>query len=152
MQAIGVAASIASISAGRKASAQAARAHAQAGEDQARAYKEQAESAKSAAKDRELERLINLRKVRAAQRAHWAGSGIDSGSGSPTTIASRSYQMFELDQGADLINTRWQIRTLNNSADAAIRMGRIKSKHSLLTGKLNTYSSISKLANTLSED
>ena len=126
----------------------AAQAHGQAGEDQARAYKEQAAQAESAAKDRELERLVKIRKIKASQRAHWAAAGIDSATGSPTTIASRSYQMFELDQGADLINTRSQIRSLNNSADAAIRMGRIKARHSLLTSRVRTYSSLSQMANT----
>jgi len=117
----------------------AAQAHRQAGEDQARAYKEQAAQAESAAKDRELERLVKIRKIKASQRAHWAAAGIDSATGSPTTIANRSYQMFELDQGADLINTRSQIRTLNNSADAAIRMGRIKATGSLLSGAINAW-------------
>jgi hypothetical protein len=119
--------------------ATAATAHRQAGQDQARAYKEQAAQAESAAKDRELQRLVKLRKIKASQRAHWAAAGIDSATGSPTTIANRSYQMFELDQGADLINTRSQIRTLNNSADAAIRMGRIKATGSLLSGAINSW-------------
>jgi len=116
------------------AAGQAAKAHEQAGQDRSRAYKEQAEQAESAAKDRELNRLVKLRKVMSAQRAYWAGAGIDSATGSPTTIASRSYETFELDQGADLINTRQQIRSFNNSADAAIRMGRIKARGSILGG------------------
>ncbi len=135
MQLIGAMAQIA-------ASRQAAQAHEQAGEDTARAKREQAAQAESAAKDKELERLVKLRKVLAAQRANWAASGIDAGSGSPVTVAQRSYQMFELDQGADLINTRAQIRSLNNSADAAIRMGRIKARGSLMSGvvgAMNTW-------------
>jgi len=124
---------------GVMASINASSAHQQSGQDQARAYKEQAEQAESSAKDRELERLVKLRKVMAAQRAYWSGSGIDSATGSPTTLANRSYEMFELDQGADLINTRQQIRSFNNSADAAIRMGNIKARGSLLSGALNAW-------------
>ena len=116
------------------AASQAAKAHEQAGQDRARAYREQAEQAESAAKDRELERLVKIRTTLAAQRAYWAGAGIDSTSGSPTTVAARSYETFELDQGADLINTRQQIRSFNNSADAAIRMGKIKAQGSILGG------------------
>ena len=51
------------------AASQAAKAHEQAGQDRARAYREQAEQAESAAKDRELERLVTLRKTLSAQRA-----------------------------------------------------------------------------------
>jgi len=126
------------------AASQAAKAHEQAGQDRARAYREQAEQAESAAKDRELERLVKLRTTLAAQRAYWAGAGIDSTSGSPTTVAARSYETFELDQGADLINTRQQIRSFNNSADAAIRMGKIKARGSILGGVMgaaNTWNS-----------
>lgn len=137
MQVIGAMAQIA-------AASQAASAHRQAGQDQAAALRAKAESAESAAKDRELERLVKLRKVMAAQRAYWSTSGVQGGVGSPTTVASRSYEMFELDQGADLINTRHQIRTLNNSADAAIRMGRMKGRASLMSGFMgaaNTWNS-----------
>ena len=114
------------------AASQAAKAHEQAGQDRARAYREQAEQAESAAKDRELERLVTLRKTLSAQRAYWSGAGIDATMGSPTTVAARSYETFQLDQGADLINTRQQIRSFNNSADAAIRMGQIKARGSIL--------------------
>ncbi len=126
------------------AASQAASAHEQAGQDQAAALRAKAESAESAAKDRELERLIKLRKVMAAQRAYWSASGVQGNVGSPTTVASRSFEMFELDQGADLINTRHQVRTLNNSADAAVRMGRIKARQSLMSGFMgaaNTWNS-----------
>lgn len=116
------------------AASQAAKAHEQAGQDRARAYREQAEQAESAAKDRELERLVTLRKTLSAQRAYWSGAGIDATMGSPTTVAARSYETFQLDQGADLINTRQQIRSFNNSADAAIRMGQIKARGSILGG------------------
>ena len=54
----------------------------------------------------------------------------------------RSYEMFELDQGADLINTRQQIRSYNNSANSAIKIGRIKAKGSMLSamaGAANTW-------------
>jgi|TARA_R110002012_G_scaffold108534_1_gene251232 hypothetical protein len=126
------------------AAGQAAQAHQQAGQDRARAYREQAEQAESAAKDRELERLVRLRTTLASQRAYWSGAGIDATSGSPTTVASRSYETFELDQGADLINTRQQIRSFNNSADAAVRMGNIKARGSILGGVMgaaNTWNS-----------
>ena len=113
---------------------QAASAHEASGQAEAQALRDKAASAESAAKDRELERLVNLRKVRSAQRAYWSAAGIDAATGSPLTVASRSYEMFELDQGADLINTRQQIRTYNNSADAAIRIGRIKARGSILSG------------------
>jgi hypothetical protein len=119
---------------GVMASINAASAHQASGEAEAQALRDKAASAESAAKDRELERLINLRKVRSAQRAYWSAAGIDPATGSPLTVASRSYEMFELDQGADLINTRQQIRTYNNSADAAIRIGRIKARGSILSG------------------
>ena len=126
------------------AASQAAKAHEQAGQDRARAYREQAEQAESAAKDRELERLVTLRKTLSAQRAYWSGAGIDATMGSPTTVAARSYETFQLDQGADLINTRQQIRSFNNSADAAIRMGQIKARGSILGGVMgaaNTWNS-----------
>jgi hypothetical protein len=116
------------------AASNAAKAHEQAGQDRARAYKEQAEQAESAAKDRELERLVKIRRTLSSQRAYWAGAGIDASMGSPTTVAARSYETFELDQGADLINTRQQIRSFNNSADAAVRMGKIKARGSILGG------------------
>ena len=116
------------------AASNAAKAHEQAGQDRARAYREQAEQAESAAKDRELERLVKIRRTLSSQRAYWAGAGIDASMGSPTTVAARSYETFELDQGADLINTRQQIRSFNNSADAAVRMGKIKAKGSILGG------------------
>jgi len=127
MQVIGAMAQIA-------ASQQAASAHRASGEAEAQALRDKAESAESAAKDRELTRLVQLRKVRAAQRAYWSTSGVDSFTGSPTIVAARSYEMFELDQGADLINTRQQIRTYNNSADAAVRIGRIRARSSILGG------------------
>jgi len=116
------------------ASKAAADAHIASGEAAAESKEAQAESAESAAKDRELERLIELRKVRAAQRAYWAAAGIDPATGSPTVVADRSYDMFTLDQGADLINTRQQIRTFNNEAASARKIGRIKAKGSMLTG------------------
>jgi len=127
MQVIGAMAQIA-------ASQQAAKAYEASGEAEAQALKDKAESAKSAAKDRELTRLVQLRKVRAAQRAYWSTSGVDSFTGSPTVVAARSYEMFDLDQGADLINTRQQIRTYNNSATAALRIGRLKGRSSILGG------------------
>jgi hypothetical protein len=51
--------------------------------------------------------------------------------------------MFQLDQGADLINTRQQIRSFNNSADAAIKMGNIKAKHSILSNRASSLSAMS---------
>lgn len=134
---------MAAMSASAKAANQAALAHRQSGEDEARALREQAESTESAAKDRELSRLQELRRVRAAQRAYWAAAGIDAATGSPSVIAARSYDMFTLDQGADLINTRGQIRSLNNSADAAIRMGNIRAEQSILSNRARSLSAMS---------
>jgi hypothetical protein len=138
MQLLGIMAQLA-------ASQSAAQGHRAAGQAQATAYREQAEQAESSAKDRELQRLVKLRRVMAGQRAHWAASGVDSSSGSPTTIAGRSYEMFELEEGADLINTRQQIRSFNNSANSAIRIGRIKARGSMLSGYTQTAKSISEL-------
>ena len=134
---------LAAMSASRKAASQAAIAHKQSGEDEARAYREQAESAENAAQDREIIRLQKIRKTISTQRAYWAAAGIDSATGSPTTISDRSYETFELDQGADLINTRQQIRSFNNSADAAIKMGNIKAKHSILSNRASSLSAMS---------
>lgn len=137
MELIGVMAQVA-------ASSQAAQAHEQSGEAQAQAYRDQAEQAESKAKDEELIRLKNLRQALASQRAYWAAAGIDSTTGSPSTISATSKENFELDQGAALINTRQQVRSLNNSADAAIRTGQIKARGSLLSGvasAANTYNS-----------
>ena len=107
------------------ASAQAAKAHRASGEAEAQAL------------------AVNLRRVRASQRAYWSAAGIDSTTGSPTTVANRSYEMFTLDQGADLINTRQQIRTYNNSASAAKRIGRIKGRASILGGVMGAASTMS---------
>lgn len=127
----------------------AAQAHQASGQAEAQALKDKAASAESAAKDRELERLVKLRQVRAAQAAYWSASGIDSATGSPTIVANRSYEMFSLDQGADLINTRQQIRTFNNSADAAIRIGNLKAKASRRTGIMGAASNLSSSATKL---
>lgn len=126
------------------ASQQAANAHRQSGQAQAQAYRDQAEQAESKAKDEELIRLKNLRQALSSQRAHWAAAGIDSSTGSPTTIRDASEDNFQLDQGAALINTRQQVRSFNNSANAAIRIGNIKARGSLLSGvtsAANTYNS-----------
>jgi hypothetical protein len=143
MQMIPALMGLAAMSASRKAASQAAIAHKQSGEDEARAYREQAESAENAAQDREIIRLQKIRKTISTQRAYWAAAGIDPSTGSPTTISDRSYETFELDQGADLINTRQQIRSFNNSADAAIRMGNIKAKHSILSNRASSLSAMS---------
>ena len=126
------------------ASQQAAKAHQQSGQAQAQAYRDQAEQAESKAKDEELIRLKSLRQALSSQRAHWAASGIDSSTGSPTTIRNVSQDNFQLDQGAALINTRQQVRSFNNSANAAIKIGNIKARGSLLSGvtsAANTYNS-----------
>tara|TARA_R110000796_G_scaffold194939_2_gene311312 strand:- start:145 stop:561 length:417 start_codon:yes stop_codon:yes gene_type:complete len=126
------------------ASQQAAKAHRQSGQAQAQAYRDQAEQAESKAKDEELIRLKSLRQALSSQRAHWAASGIDSSTGSPTTIRNVSQDNFQLDQGAALINTRQQVRSFNNSANAAIKIGNIKARGSLLSGvtsAANTYNS-----------
>jgi len=112
----------------------AAAAHEASGEAEAKSKEDQAEQAESAAKDRELTRLQDLRRVRAAQRAYWSAAGIDPATGSPAVVADRSYQMFTLDQGADLINTRQQIRTFNNEAASARKIGKIKARGSILSG------------------
>jgi len=118
------------------ASQQAAKAHRASGQAEAQALRDKAESAENAAQDREILRLQNIRRTISSQRAYWAAAGIDPATGSPNTISDRSYETFELDQGADLINTRQQIRTYNNSADAAIRISRIKARGSILTGAM----------------
>jgi len=123
---------------------QAAKAHEASGEAAAQSKEAQAEQAESAAKDRELERLVKIRRVLASNRAYWGSSGIDASSGSPVTVAARSYETFELDQGADLINTRQQIRTFNNEAASARKIGKIKARGSILqgfAGAANTWNS-----------
>lgn len=137
MQLIGVMAQVA-------ASKQAASAHQASGEAQAQSYRDQAKQAESKAKDEELQRLQKLRMALSSQRAHWAAAGIDSSTGSPTTIRNVSQDNFQLDQGAALINTRQQVRSFNNSANAAIKVGNIKARGSLLSGvasAANTYNS-----------
>ena len=80
MQLIGVMAQVA-------ASKQAASAHQASGEAQAQSYRDQAKQAESKAKDEELQRLQKLRLALSSQRAHWAAAGIDSSTGTPTTLA-----------------------------------------------------------------
>ena len=139
MQVIGAMAQIA-------ASQQAAKAHRASGQAEAVALRDKAESAENAAQDREIIRLQKIRKTISTQRAYWAAAGIDSATGSPTTISDRSYETFELDQGADLINTRQQIRSYNNSANAAIRIGNIKARGSLIGGFMGANKTISDAA------
>ena len=129
MQVIGAMAQIA-------ASQQAAKAHRASGQAEAVALRDKAEQAENKAQDEEILRLQNIRRTISTQRAYWAAAGIDPSTGSPDTIASRSYETFELDQGAALINTRSQIRSYNKSADAAIRIGNIKARGSLLSGAM----------------
>ena len=116
------------------ASKQAAKAHQQSGQAQAQAYRDQSEQAESKAKDEELIRLKSLRQALSSQRAYWAAAGIDASTGSPTTIANRSLETFKLDQGAALINTRAQIRSFNNQANNAIKIGNIRAKGSIMAG------------------
>ena len=118
------------------ASQQAAKAHRASGQAEAVALKDKAEQAENKAQDEEILRLQNIRRTISTQRAYWAAAGIDPSTGSPDTIASRSYETFELDQGAALINTRSQIRSYNKSADAAIRISNIKARGSLLSGAM----------------
>jgi|TARA_R100000544_G_C2219377_1_gene56521 hypothetical protein len=129
MQVIGAMAQIA-------ASQQAAKAHRASGEAEAVALRDKAEQAENKAQDEEILRLQNIRRTISTQRAYWAAAGIDPSTGSPDTIASRSYETFELDQGAALINTRSQIRSYNKSADAAIKISNIKARGSLLSGAM----------------
>tara|TARA_R110000851_G_scaffold683_1_gene2270 strand:+ start:445 stop:885 length:441 start_codon:yes stop_codon:yes gene_type:complete len=126
--------------------AQAAKAHRASGQAEAQALEDKAESAENAAQDREILRLQKIRKTLSTQRAYWSAAGIDPSTGSPSTIASRSYETFELDQGADLINTRQQIRTYNNSATAAIKRGNINARGSLIGGFMGANKTISDAA------
>ena len=128
------------------ASQQAAKAHRASGQAEAQALRDKAESAENAAQDREILRLQNIRRTISSQRAYWAAAGIDSATGSPNTISDRSYETFELDQGADLINTRQQIRSYNNSANAAIKIGRIRARGSLIGGFMGANKTISDAA------
>tara|TARA_R100001377_G_C3139983_1_gene92321 strand:+ start:67 stop:486 length:420 start_codon:yes stop_codon:yes gene_type:complete len=113
---------------------QAAKANRAAGQADAQALRDKAEEAESKAKDEELLRLQKLRLTMATQRAYWAAAGLDSSTGSPTTIANRSLETFKLDQGAALINTRAQIRSFNNQADNSIKIGNIRARGSLMAG------------------
>ena len=112
------------------------KAHRASGQAEAVALRDKAEQAENKAQDEEILRLQNIRRTISTQRAYWAAAGIDPSTGSPDTIASRSYETFELDQGAALINTRSQIRSYNKSADAAIRISNIKARGSLLSGAM----------------
>tara|TARA_R110001599_G_scaffold7615_2_gene36926 strand:- start:2150 stop:2584 length:435 start_codon:yes stop_codon:yes gene_type:complete len=141
MQVIGVMAQMA-------AAAQAAKAHRAAGDAEARALEDKRDSAASAAKDRELERLVKLRKIRSSQAAYWSASGIDLGTGTPVVIADRTYDVFQMDQGADLINTRHQIRSYNNAAMSARKIGNIKARSSILSGVMGAAQNISDSAST----
>ena len=129
MQIIGAMAQIA-------ASQQAAKAHRASGEAEAVALRDKSEQAENKAQDEEILRLQNIRRTISTQRAYWAAAGIDSATGSPTTIASRSFETFELDQGAALINTRSQIRSYNKAADSAIKVANIKARGSILSGAM----------------
>ena len=129
MQVIGAMAQIA-------ASQQAAKAHRASGQAEAVALRDKAEQAENKAQDEEILRLQNIRRTISTQRAYWAAAGIDPSTGSPDTIASRSYETFELDQGAALINTRSQIRSYNKAADSAIKVANIKARGSILTGAM----------------
>ena len=128
------------------AAQQAAQAHRASGQAEAVALKDKAEQAENKAQDEEILRLQNIRRTISTQRAYWAAAGLDSATGSPDTIASRSYETFELDQGAALINTRSQIRSYNNSANAAIRIGNIKARGSLIGGFMGANQTISNAA------
>ena len=118
------------------AAQQAAQAHRASGQAEAVALKDKAEQAENKAQDEEILRLQNIRRTISTQRAYWAAAGIDPSTGSPDTIASRSYETFELDQGAALINTRSQIRSYNKAADSAIKVANIKARGSILTGAM----------------
>ena len=139
MQVIGIMAGIA-------ASQQSAAAYTASGEAESQALKDKAESAENAAQDEEIIRLQKVRQVMSSQRAYWAAAGIDPTSGSPQTIAARSYETFELDQGAALINTRQQVRSYNNSADAAIKISNIKAKGARMRGLMGAAQGISDAA------
>ena len=128
------------------ASQQAAKAHQQSGQAQAQAYRDQTEQAESKAKDEELIRLKSLRQALSSQRAHWAAAGIDSSTGSATTISNVSKNNFELDQGAALLNTRSLIRSFNNQAENSIKIAKYKARGSLLAGFANFTSAVASSA------
>ena len=131
---------------GLAASGQAAKAHKEAGRANAVELRDQAKQAESKAKGEELIRLQNLRQALSTQKAYWAAAGIDSSTGSATTISNVSKNNFELDQGTALINTRSLIRSFNNKAENSIKIAKYKARGSLLTGFANFTSAVANSA------
>lgn len=123
--------------AGLAASGQAAKAHKEAGRADAAELRAKAVSVQNKADEEEILRLQKLRLLRGTQSAYFAAAGIDSTSGSAETIANRSLETFNLDQGAALLNTRSLIRSYNNQAINSIKMAKYKARGSLLSGFSN---------------
>ena len=98
----------------------------QSGQAQKSAYEQQARATEQAAKDRELQRLQNLRRAQAGQRAYWASRGVAGGEGSPATIAQQSRLGYELERGADISSTGREIQRLQSAGSAAQTAGWFK--------------------------
>lgn len=86
-------------------------------------YKQKADAEEFAAKERELQRLKNLRKVQASQRAIFAGRGIDYVTGSPEAIRRDSINEYFLERGSDLASTSRTINSLNAAGNQAVTNG-----------------------------
>jgi len=95
----------------------------QAGYAQQQALQRQADAEEFAAKERELQRLKNLRKVQASQRAIFAGRGIDYVTGSPQAIRRDSINEYFLERGSDLASTSRTINSLNAAGNQAVTNG-----------------------------
>ena len=131
---------------GLAASGQAAKAHKEAGRADAVELRAKAVSAQNKADEEEILRLQKLRLIRGTQSAYYAAAGIDPTSGSAETIANRSLETFNLDQGAALLNTRSLIRSFNNQAENSIKIAKYKARGSLLTGFANFTSAVANSA------
>ena len=88
---------------------------------------------------------VELR-AKAVSAQNKAAAGIDSSTGSATTISNVSKNNFELDQGTALINTRSLIRSFNNKAENSIKIAKYKARGSLLTGFANFTSAVANSA------
>ena len=98
----------------------------QAGYAQQQAYERQADAEDFAAKERELQRLKNIRKVQAAQRAIFAGRGVDPYTGTPRAIQRESVNAYMLERGSDMARTSRQIASLNVAGSQAVTNGWVK--------------------------
>lgn len=98
----------------------------QSGYAQEAAYQRQAERSEMAAKERELQRLRALRSAQASQRAYWTGRGVSGFTGSPETISRESTKAYQLERGADLSSTRYELNKLNAAGSQAVTAGWVK--------------------------